>query len=73
MASVITPRKFGERLGLKHIEVIRRIRRGDIRAQKLDGWAWIIDVSEVERVQSSEWYKRVQKKRAREQQVEPAT
>lgn len=66
MADVITPRKFGEELGLKHLEVIRRIRRGDIRAKKLDGWAWIIDVKELERVPKTEWYKRLIARRQRE-------
>lgn len=51
---------MGERIGLPHTEVIRRIRRGDISAEKL-GWNWVIPEDEVEKALNSDWYKRVRK------------
>ena len=63
MATILTARETGERLDLEHIEVIRRIRKGDIKAQKL-GWNWIIDEAEVTRVKESDWYKRLMARRA---------
>lgn len=55
---VLTPKMFGERIGLPHVEVIRRIRKGDIDARKL-GWNWIIEESEVAKALASDWYQRV--------------
>jgi hypothetical protein len=68
LATVLTAKEFGERLGLQHLEVIRRIRRGDIKAQKL-GWFWVIDAEEETRVRDQDWYKRVMARRAREVQA----
>jgi hypothetical protein len=58
--SLITPKMMGERLDLPHTEIIRRIRRGDIEAEKL-GWNWVIKESEVEKALKSDWYKRVRR------------
>lgn len=65
MATVVTAREAGERLGLEHLEIIRRIRKGDIKAAKF-GWFWTIEVGEVERVKNTDWYRRVMERRARE-------
>ncbi len=62
MARVYTARQAGEKLGLTHQEVIRRIRRGDIKASKF-GWNWVVPVEEVERVKDLDWYKRVMARR----------
>jgi hypothetical protein len=58
--SQIPAREVGRRLNLEHKEVIRRIRKGDINAQKLPGgWFWLIEESEVERVKTeAPWYRR---------------
>jgi len=63
MAKFTTASQAGEDLGLEHKEVIRRIRRGDIVAQKL-GWNWIIEVPEVEAVKSKSWYIKLMELRA---------
>lgn len=63
MTTVISTKEFGSRLGLGHKEVIRRIRRGDIKADKF-GWVYTIDEKEVARVQDSDWYKRYQSRHA---------
>jgi hypothetical protein len=62
MAKYYSASQFGERVDLPHNEVIRRIRRGDINAQKL-GWNWLIHEGEVERVKDTEWYRRTMKRR----------
>lgn len=64
MARVTTAKAAGEELGLKHIEVIRRIRKGDIEASKF-GWSWAIEVEEVERVKQKPWYISLMKRRHR--------
>lgn len=63
MARYITARQVGEQLGLEHLEVIRRIRRKDIKARKF-GWNWAIEAEEVNRVKQSDWYKKVMERRA---------
>lgn len=60
----LTARKFGEKVELAHLEVIRRIKKGDIIAKKW-GWNWAIPVTEVERVREEEWYKRLMARRGR--------
>lgn len=55
LATVTDVAAAAEELGLKHVEVIRRIRKGDIEATKL-GWIWIIDVEEIQRVKAKKWY-----------------
>lgn len=55
----IPAREVARRLNLEHKEVIRRIRRGDINAEKLPGgWFWLIDEDEVDRVKTADWYQR---------------
>lgn len=61
----LTAREAGEALDLEHIEVIRRIRRGQIRATKLGGWFWIIRSEEVQKVKKKPWYKHLMQLRAR--------
>ncbi len=56
MAS-ITASEAAKRLGLPHREVIRRIRRGDIKAKKW-GWNWAVDEDSVEVAKTSDWYQR---------------
>lgn len=63
MARYTTASQAGEELNLEHKEVIRRIRRGDINAEKL-GWNWIIPVTEVEAVRAKEWYIKLMEYRA---------
>jgi hypothetical protein len=65
--SVLTARELGDELGLKHIEVIRRIRKGQIAATKL-GWMYTIEVSEIDRVRNSDWYQKLMERRQRESQ-----
>jgi hypothetical protein len=57
MAKVVSARRAGEILGLPHREVIRRIRKGDIKARKLD-WNWIVDLEDIEEAKNSDWYAR---------------
>lgn len=65
LATVVTAREAGERLNLEHLEVIRRIRRGDIQAKKF-GWNWTIEVDEITRVRETDWYQKLMARRARE-------
>ena len=62
--TVVSAREAGDRLGLEHTEVIRRIRKGDIEARKL-GWVWIINTREVEAVRTKDWYISVMARRQR--------
>jgi hypothetical protein len=57
MAKLFTARQVGEVLDLPHLEVIRRIRRGDIIAKKL-GWNWVIEEDAVDKARGSDWYQR---------------
>jgi len=72
VAKVYSARKAGEKLGLTHLEVIRRIRRGDIRARKLD-WNWIVTDEAIEEVKQAEWYIRRQARAAREASASSAS
>lgn len=54
----LSARQAGERMGIPHKEVIRRIRKGDIEAQKLGGWNWILTSAEVDKAMKSDWYQR---------------
>lgn len=54
---ILSPRQVGEILGLTHLEVIRRLRRGDIAGMKM-GWNWVIEEEAVEQAKQSDWYKR---------------
>jgi hypothetical protein len=69
MAKYYSARKAGVILGLPHLEVIRRIRKGDIRAQKLD-WNWIVTEDAIEEARQSDWY---QRRLARQATDQPAT
>jgi len=57
MAKLFTARQVGDALGLPHLEIIRRIRRGDIEAKKL-GWNWVIEEEAVNAAKESDWFKR---------------
>lgn len=59
---VYTAKQVGLKLGLPHVEVIRRIRRGDIEGEKM-GWFWIIRENALEAAQNSDWYKKRLKSR----------
>jgi len=63
MSKIYSARMVGEKLNLTHHEVIRRLRRGDIKGQKLD-WNWIITADAVEEAMNSDWYKRRQERQA---------
>lgn len=57
MAKLYTPKMVGEELDLPHLEVIRRLRKGDIEGKKL-GWNWVIEEAAVEKARNSEWYQK---------------
>jgi hypothetical protein len=57
MARIYSARQAGEALDLPHLEVIRRIRRGDIKAKKL-GWNWVVEEEALNQARESDWYKR---------------
>lgn len=60
MSKLMSARQAGERMGLPHKEVIRRIRKGDIQAKKLSGgWNWVLKEEDVNEAMTSDWYKRV--------------
>lgn len=63
MTTILSARQVGEALHLEHAEVIRRIRRNDIDAQKM-GWSWVITQAEVEAVKAKEWYINLMKRRS---------
>ena len=68
----LTAREAGESLGLDHLEVIRRIRRGDIEARK-KGWFWLIKEEEVEAVKRKPWYINLMElRKARSRRQQPA-
>jgi len=62
MANYVTAKRAGELLGIDHLEVIRRIRRGDIVAKKF-GWNWAVDLDALEEAKKQPWYKKVEQKR----------
>lgn len=57
LARVVSARRAGELLHLPHREIIRRIRRGDIKAQKLD-WNWLVPLESIDEARESEWYQK---------------
>lgn len=63
MEEMITIREAKEILGLTHLEVNRRIHRGQIPAKKV-GWMWVLERKEVEGVKKKEWYKKLMARRA---------
>lgn len=58
MTKYITAREAAEMLGLPHREIIRRIRRKDIKAVKWGGWSWAVELESVEAAKTSDWYLR---------------
>lgn len=56
MAKLLSPRQAGEKYGLPHREVIRRIHTKDIRARKLGGWNWVINEDELVEDLKADWY-----------------
>lgn len=65
MSKIFSARKAGVKMDLPHKEVIRRIRRGDIQAKKLD-WNWIVTEEAIVEAMNSDWYKRRQSRQASE-------
>lgn len=49
-------KQVAEKMGLRHTEVIRRIRKNDIEASKM-GWFYVITEEALEEAMNSEWYK----------------
>ena len=49
-------REAAELLGMRHLEVIRRLREGDIVGRKI-GWNWAVRGSDILRAKNSDWYK----------------
>jgi hypothetical protein len=68
--ATLTAREAGDLLDLEHIEVIRRIRRGEIEAKK-KGWFWLIKEEEVEKVKRKQWYKNLMALRAKRSNGHP--
>lgn len=52
---LLTASQVSDLLEMPHLEVIRRLKKGDIKGKKL-GWFWTVKETEVERVKSSDWY-----------------
>lgn len=57
VAKLLSARQAGEKMNLPHREVIRRIRKHDIKARKV-GWNWMLLESDVDDAMQSDWYKR---------------
>ena len=58
MAKLMSARQAGEMMGLPHTEVIRRIRKKDIKADKI-GWNYVLTKPDVKEAMKSEWYKKI--------------
>jgi hypothetical protein len=54
----ISATDMGKQLGLTKDQMTWRLRRGDINATKISNWTWLIPVSELERVRTTDWYKK---------------
>ena len=54
---MLNTKAVSEELDMPKLEVVRRIRKGDINAQKW-GWNWAVEAAEVERVKNTEWYRK---------------
>jgi excisionase family DNA binding protein len=52
-----TTKKAAQVMGMKQLEVLRRINRSQIKAQKL-GWAWLIKEDDVYAAMKSDWYQK---------------
>jgi len=57
VAKIYSARQAGDQLGLPHLEVIRRLRRGDIEGRKL-GWNWVITEEAVDNARTTDWYRK---------------
>lgn len=62
MSKLMSPKQAGEMMGLPHREVIRRIRKDDIKATKIgeNGWNWVLKEEWVKEAMQSDWYKKTQ-------------
>lgn len=58
-SKIMSARQAGERMNLPHREVIRRIKKDDIRATKV-GWNWMTTEEWVDEAMKSDWYKKAQ-------------
>lgn len=56
-SDLLSARQAAEIMGLPHKEVIRRIRKEDIEAEKL-GWNWVLTRDNVAKAMASDWYQR---------------
>lgn len=50
-----------QKLGLRRDQMIYRLRRGHIKGHKV-GYNWLIPVSELERVPTTDWFKAIRVK-----------
>ena len=48
-----SPKQAGKLLDLKYGQMMRRIRSGKIKAQKVD-WGWVITQTEVDRIKGGQ-------------------
>lgn len=55
---LLNTKEAAKRLDIDQREVVRRIRRGEIKAKKW-GWSWAIVETEIDRVKSTDWYQRL--------------
>ena len=59
---MLNTRAVSEQLDIPQLEVVRRIRKGDIKASKW-GWNWAVEAAEIERIRQSKWYKKYQRRK----------
>lgn len=52
---LLNTKEAASRLEIDQREVVRRIRRGEIKATKW-GWSWAIEAGEIDRVKATSWY-----------------
>jgi hypothetical protein len=57
---LLTAKQAGEMMALPHKEIIRRIRKNDLKASKL-GWVYVLRRRDVKKAMEAEWYQRVSK------------
>lgn len=57
MSKMYSAREAGEKMGIPHKEVIRRIRRKEIEAGRI-GWVYAISEEAVDKAMQSDWYLR---------------
>lgn len=61
---MLNTRSVSEALDIPQLEVIRRIRKGQIPAVKW-GWNWVVKESDIDGIKVSEWYLRYLARRAK--------